>query len=190
MEVTLSVTLHSSSQVFQALKQPWHGHIKYSRFRFVDIYFNIILQLLIFFPHIFSLVSTLPPSTPRSKFVSYETVLYRSPALTTCPSCQTQVTTQVTYQVGTHAWLMCLMFVLCGWGELMIQSGSSISNWHRSEDSNGKDWCIYFISQIAAWMLPDPIFCELFQGCLSHLSSLSVCPPHTQENMLWLTCWA
>ncbi|XP_070827958.1 lipopolysaccharide-induced tumor necrosis factor-alpha factor homolog [Chaetodon trifascialis] len=59
-------------------------------------------------------VSTVPPSTPRLKFVSYETELYRSPALTTCPSCQTQVTTQVTYRVGTHAWLMCLVFVLCG----------------------------------------------------------------------------
>ncbi|CAK6971799.1 lipopolysaccharide-induced tumor necrosis factor-alpha factor homolog [Scomber scombrus] len=63
--------------------------------------------------------STLPvsdsyPSTPRPKFVSYETELYRSPALTACPSCQTQVTTQVTFKVGKHAWLMCLVFVLCG----------------------------------------------------------------------------
>ncbi|XP_034543410.1 lipopolysaccharide-induced tumor necrosis factor-alpha factor homolog [Notolabrus celidotus] len=54
------------------------------------------------------------PSTPRPKFVSYETQLYRYPAQSTCPSCQAQVTTQVTYQVGTHAWLMCLVFVLCG----------------------------------------------------------------------------
>ncbi|XP_051242628.1 cell death-inducing p53-target protein 1-like [Dicentrarchus labrax] len=59
-------------------------------------------------------VSALPPLTPRPKFVSYEPELYRSPALTTCPACQTQVTTQVTYQVGTHAWLMCFVFVLCG----------------------------------------------------------------------------
>ncbi|XP_040001304.1 lipopolysaccharide-induced tumor necrosis factor-alpha factor homolog [Xiphias gladius] len=59
-------------------------------------------------------VSAPPPSAPRLKFVSYETELYRSPALTRCPSCQAQVTTQVTYQVGTHAWLMCLVFVLCG----------------------------------------------------------------------------
>ncbi|XP_070768937.1 cell death-inducing p53-target protein 1-like [Enoplosus armatus] len=59
-------------------------------------------------------VSALPPSTPRLKFVSYETELCRSPALTTCPSCQTRVTTQVIYQVGTHAWLMCLVFVFCG----------------------------------------------------------------------------
>ncbi|KAM9363737.1 lipopolysaccharide-induced tumor necrosis factor-alpha factor homolog [Symphorus nematophorus] len=59
-------------------------------------------------------VSAVPPLTPRPKFVSYETELYRSPALTTCPSCQTQVTTQVTYKAGTHAWLMCLLFVFCG----------------------------------------------------------------------------
>ncbi|XP_059190112.1 lipopolysaccharide-induced tumor necrosis factor-alpha factor homolog [Centropristis striata] len=56
----------------------------------------------------------LPPPTPKPKFVSYETQLYRCPALTTCPSCQTQVTTQVSFQVGRHAWLMCLVFVLCG----------------------------------------------------------------------------
>ncbi|XP_018555286.1 lipopolysaccharide-induced tumor necrosis factor-alpha factor homolog isoform X1 [Lates calcarifer] len=59
-------------------------------------------------------VSAPPPSTPRPKFVSYETELYRSPALTSCPACQTQVTTQVTHKVGAHAWLMCLVFVLCG----------------------------------------------------------------------------
>ncbi|XP_041641709.1 cell death-inducing p53-target protein 1-like isoform X2 [Cheilinus undulatus] len=58
--------------------------------------------------------SALPLSTTIPKFVSYETRLSRYPALTTCLSCQTQVTTQVTYQVGTHAWLMCLVFVLCG----------------------------------------------------------------------------
>ncbi|KAM7009697.1 lipopolysaccharide-induced tumor necrosis factor-alpha factor homolog [Tautogolabrus adspersus] len=59
-------------------------------------------------------VPTLPLSTPRPKFVSYETHLYRYPALTTCPSCQTEITTQVTFQVGIHAWLICLVFVLCG----------------------------------------------------------------------------
>ncbi|XP_069022744.1 lipopolysaccharide-induced tumor necrosis factor-alpha factor homolog [Embiotoca jacksoni] len=53
-------------------------------------------------------------ATPRPKFVSYETELYRSPAQATCPSCQAQVTTQVTFKVGTYAWLMCLLFVLCG----------------------------------------------------------------------------
>ncbi|XP_045904216.1 cell death-inducing p53-target protein 1-like isoform X1 [Micropterus dolomieu] len=59
-------------------------------------------------------VSALPLSTPRPKFVAYERELYRSPALTTCPSCQTRVTTQVTYKVGFQAWLMCFVFVLCG----------------------------------------------------------------------------
>ncbi|XP_071765440.1 lipopolysaccharide-induced tumor necrosis factor-alpha factor homolog [Centroberyx gerrardi] len=59
-------------------------------------------------------VSSVPLSPPRSRFVSYETELCRSPGLTTCPSCLTQVTTQVTHCVGTHAWLMCLVFVLCG----------------------------------------------------------------------------
>ncbi|XP_035492767.1 lipopolysaccharide-induced tumor necrosis factor-alpha factor homolog [Scophthalmus maximus] len=59
-------------------------------------------------------VSAPPPSTPGPKFVSFETKLYRSPALTTCLTCRTQVTTEVTYKVGTHAWLMCLVFVLCG----------------------------------------------------------------------------
>nr|XP_020478437.1 lipopolysaccharide-induced tumor necrosis factor-alpha factor homolog isoform X2 [Monopterus albus] len=55
-----------------------------------------------------------PPPTPRLTFVNYETTLYRSPALTTCHSCQTQVTTQVTYRAGTYAWLMCLVFLFCG----------------------------------------------------------------------------
>ncbi|XP_075891088.1 lipopolysaccharide-induced tumor necrosis factor-alpha factor homolog isoform X2 [Nelusetta ayraudi] len=58
--------------------------------------------------------SALPPVTPRPKFVSYESRLVRSPALTTCPSCEAQVTTRVTYKVGVFAWLMCLVFVLCG----------------------------------------------------------------------------
>uniref|UniRef100_A0A3Q3LPP5 LITAF domain-containing protein n=1 Tax=Mastacembelus armatus TaxID=205130 RepID=A0A3Q3LPP5_9TELE len=61
-----------------------------------------------------SSVSAPPPPTPRPKFVSYETELHRSPALATCYSCQTRVITQVTYKAGTHAWLMCLVFLLCG----------------------------------------------------------------------------
>ncbi|CAJ1054071.1 lipopolysaccharide-induced tumor necrosis factor-alpha factor homolog isoform X1 [Xyrichtys novacula] len=74
-------------------------------------------------------------STPRPKFVSYETQLHRYPALTTCPSCQTQVTTQVTYQV-------------------------------------------------AVWMLSDPVFCEPFQGRLSHVSPLPTGPSCAQEDLL------
>ncbi|KAF7663311.1 hypothetical protein LDENG_00213570 [Lucifuga dentata] len=53
-------------------------------------------------------------SPPRPKFVSYETEFRRSPALTTCPSCQSQVTTQITYRSGPCTWLMCLVFILCG----------------------------------------------------------------------------
>ncbi|XP_028264134.1 lipopolysaccharide-induced tumor necrosis factor-alpha factor homolog [Parambassis ranga] len=59
-------------------------------------------------------VSAPPLCAPTPKFVSYQTELYRSPGLTTCPSCRTQVTTQVTFRAGTHAWLMCFVFVLCG----------------------------------------------------------------------------
>ncbi|XP_034043649.1 cell death-inducing p53-target protein 1-like [Thalassophryne amazonica] len=54
------------------------------------------------------------PSPPRLKFVTYESELCHSAALTSCPFCQTRVMTQVVYRVGTHAWLMCLIFVLCG----------------------------------------------------------------------------
>uniref|UniRef100_A0A667WEE9 LITAF domain-containing protein n=1 Tax=Myripristis murdjan TaxID=586833 RepID=A0A667WEE9_9TELE len=68
---------------------------------------------------VFSILSSSPVSSvslspPRPRFVSYEMELCHSPGLTTCPTCQTQVTTQVTYCVGTHAWLICLLFVLCG----------------------------------------------------------------------------
>uniref|UniRef100_A0A3P8URZ5 LITAF domain-containing protein n=1 Tax=Cynoglossus semilaevis TaxID=244447 RepID=A0A3P8URZ5_CYNSE len=67
-----------------------------------------------------SVVSVQPQTTPRTKFVSYEVELYRSPALTRCPSCQTRVTSQVNYKVGTHAWLMCLVFVLLVFGCCLI----------------------------------------------------------------------
>ncbi|KAM7386567.1 hypothetical protein PAMA_009262 [Pampus argenteus] len=48
------------------------------------------------------------------KFVSYDTELGHSPGMTTCPSCQQQVMTNVTYKAGTYAWLMCLLFICCG----------------------------------------------------------------------------
>ncbi|XP_060757083.1 lipopolysaccharide-induced tumor necrosis factor-alpha factor homolog-like [Neoarius graeffei] len=53
-------------------------------------------------------------STDRNRFVNYESELGRSPGMVTCPSCQEQVLTQVTYKVGTYAWLMCILFILCG----------------------------------------------------------------------------
>lgn len=64
-------------------------------------------------------------------FVSHETKPFYSPALTTCASCQTQVTSEVTFKVGTYTWLMCLVFVLCGWE---IHSDSS----HNPVLSDGK----------------------------------------------------
>ncbi|XP_045571894.1 cell death-inducing p53-target protein 1 [Salmo salar] len=51
---------------------------------------------------------------PTQKFVSYETELGRSEGMTTCTSCQQQVMTNVTYKVGAYAWLMCILFILCG----------------------------------------------------------------------------
>lgn len=58
----------------------------------------------------------------RPKLVSYETRLHRDPGLTTCPSCQTQVTSLVTYRVGLFAWFMCFVFVFCGWVESCLKS--------------------------------------------------------------------
>uniref|UniRef100_A0A669DWG0 LITAF domain-containing protein n=1 Tax=Oreochromis niloticus TaxID=8128 RepID=A0A669DWG0_ORENI len=58
--------------------------------------------------------SSSPSGVCLAKFVSYEAELRRSPGLATCPSCRTRVTTEVTFKAGTFAWLMCLVFVLCG----------------------------------------------------------------------------
>lgn len=51
----------------------------------------------------------------KRKFVSYDTALGSTPGMTTCASCQQQVMTNVTYKAGTYAWLMCLLFICCGW---------------------------------------------------------------------------
>lgn len=51
----------------------------------------------------------------KRKFVSYDTALGRTPGMTTCTSCQQQVMTNVTYKPGMYAWLMCLLFICCGW---------------------------------------------------------------------------
>ncbi|XP_016134914.1 lipopolysaccharide-induced tumor necrosis factor-alpha factor homolog isoform X1 [Sinocyclocheilus grahami] len=51
----------------------------------------------------------------KNKFVSYESYeLGRNPGMATCTTCQQQVLTNVTYKVGVYAWLMCLLFILCG----------------------------------------------------------------------------
>uniref|UniRef100_A0A146ZIE2 Cell death-inducing p53-target protein 1 homolog n=1 Tax=Fundulus heteroclitus TaxID=8078 RepID=A0A146ZIE2_FUNHE len=54
------------------------------------------------------------PDNSRVRIVSYEVELDRAPGLMTCRFCQTQVITEVTFKVGTFAWLMCFLFVLCG----------------------------------------------------------------------------
>lgn len=51
----------------------------------------------------------------KKKFVSYDSGLGTEPGMTTCSSCQQQVMTNVTYKAGTYAWLMCLLFICCGW---------------------------------------------------------------------------
>ncbi|XP_065135221.1 lITAF domain-containing protein [Paramisgurnus dabryanus] len=51
----------------------------------------------------------------KNKFVSYDSYeLGRKPGRATCTSCQQQVLTNVEYKVGVYAWLMCLLFILCG----------------------------------------------------------------------------
>lgn len=57
---------------------------------------------------------TLADYTDRNRYVNYESELGRSPGMVTCPNCREQVLTHVTYKVGTYAWLMCLLFILCG----------------------------------------------------------------------------
>ncbi|KAJ8251111.1 hypothetical protein GJAV_G00217410 [Gymnothorax javanicus] len=53
-------------------------------------------------------------SESKQKFTSYDNELGRTPGMTTCTACQQQVMTNVTYKVGTYAWLMCLLFICCG----------------------------------------------------------------------------
>ena len=45
------------------------------------------------------------------------TIVYKFsdlPARTKCPNCAKVVTTQVTHEPGTRAWMCCLLFFLCG----------------------------------------------------------------------------
>ncbi|KAL2101740.1 hypothetical protein ACEWY4_003501 [Coilia grayii] len=48
------------------------------------------------------------------RFVSEDRQLGRNPGMTTCPTCQQQVLTDVQYKVGSYAWIMCFVFILCG----------------------------------------------------------------------------
>ncbi|KAL1005387.1 hypothetical protein UPYG_G00058420 [Umbra pygmaea] len=67
---------------------------------------------------IFHTPSSIPaPSsgTHTPAFVQrYDAELGVSPGLTQCPSCQTRVMTDVTFHAGTFAWVMCLLFIVCG----------------------------------------------------------------------------
>ncbi|KAK6301163.1 hypothetical protein J4Q44_G00292610 [Coregonus suidteri] len=54
-------------------------------------------------------------SAPRQWLVQhYESKLRDSPGLIRCPSCQSQVMSDVTHHAGTFSWTMCLVFILCG----------------------------------------------------------------------------
>ncbi|XP_031421815.1 lipopolysaccharide-induced tumor necrosis factor-alpha factor homolog-like [Clupea harengus] len=55
-----------------------------------------------------------PPQEGVKRFVSEDRELGSSPGMITCPSCQQQVLTEVTYKVGSYAWIMCFVFILCG----------------------------------------------------------------------------
>lgn len=55
-----------------------------------------------------------PTNEGVQRFVSEDRQLGRNPGMTTCATCQQQVLTEVTYKVGTYAWIMCIVFILCG----------------------------------------------------------------------------
>lgn len=55
-----------------------------------------------------------PTDEGVKRFVSEDRQLGRNPGMTTCPTCQQSVLTEVTYKVGTYAWIMCFVFILCG----------------------------------------------------------------------------
>ncbi|XP_019719989.1 cell death-inducing p53-target protein 1-like [Hippocampus comes] len=59
---------------------------------------------------------TITPVVPVSKttVTSYNTALGFHSGMTTCPSCQQQVMTNVSYKPGKYAWLMTLLFFCLG----------------------------------------------------------------------------
>lgn len=61
-----------------------------------------------------STVQSSSADNAKNKYVSYDSELGRSPGTTTCTTCREQVLTNVTYKVGAFAWLMCILFILCG----------------------------------------------------------------------------
>jgi len=66
-------------------------------------------------PSVYTNGGGLETSDGKRRFVSYDGGLGSNPGMTTCTSCQQQVMTNVTYKAGTYAWLMCLLFICCGW---------------------------------------------------------------------------
>ncbi|XP_029997777.1 cell death-inducing p53-target protein 1-like [Sphaeramia orbicularis] len=50
----------------------------------------------------------------KHKFVSYDTELGFHPGMTTCPTCQQQVMTEVTFKAGRYAWLTLLLIFCLG----------------------------------------------------------------------------
>ncbi|XP_051905234.1 lipopolysaccharide-induced tumor necrosis factor-alpha factor homolog-like [Hippocampus zosterae] len=50
----------------------------------------------------------------HKKLTSYDTSLGFNSGMTTCPSCQQQVMTNVSYKPGKYAWLMTLLFFCLG----------------------------------------------------------------------------
>ncbi|CAL1601196.1 unnamed protein product [Knipowitschia caucasica] len=66
-------------------------------------------------PPSFSFSPAVAVRTPaKHVFISYESILGRSPGLTTCPSCQVRVTTEVTYRAGILAWGLCVTCIILG----------------------------------------------------------------------------
>uniref|UniRef100_A0AAY5KS52 LITAF domain-containing protein n=1 Tax=Esox lucius TaxID=8010 RepID=A0AAY5KS52_ESOLU len=54
------------------------------------------------------------PVQSQSSVLQSRAELGVSPGLSQCPSCQTQVMSDVRHCAGSFAWIMCLVFILCG----------------------------------------------------------------------------
>lgn len=126
-------TAHSPLWRTPTLSHQVNSPLRLDAETFKNLCFIVVLYIfkMFQFPPSFLLLilSPLPPSVYTSgggnlnaglddgkrKFVSYDTALGRNPGMTTCTSCQQQVMTNVTYKAGMYAWLMCLLFICCGW---------------------------------------------------------------------------
>lgn len=125
----------------------------------------------------------LEPTDGKRKYVSYDTALGRNPGTTTCTSCQQQVTTVVTYKAGTYAWLMCLLFICCGW----VHGSGCRRLWSCAFMS--RVWADAFqtscaFPQVGAVLLPDPLLHEQLQGCAPHVPPLQQGAPRREETVL------